>query len=105
MKHVRILSAIGYMPKSSLGADESLSGTFLGCCPITEPNDVAFVYVRRHGPGGGYQGCYTRKHMVADARRIRRWLQKRRTVFVYYNNDIDSHAVDNARQLIETVEA
>jgi uncharacterized protein YecE (DUF72 family) len=24
-------------------------------------------------------------------------------VFVYYNNDIDGHAVDNARQLVEAL--
>ena len=26
-------------------------------CPITEPNDVGFVYIRRHGPGGRYRGA------------------------------------------------
>ena len=61
--------------------------------------------MRRYGPGGGYQECYTRKHIAADARRIRSWLQVRRNVFVYYNNDIDGHVVDNARRLIEAVEA
>jgi len=25
-------------------------------CPITEPNDVEFVYMRRHGPGGAIPG-------------------------------------------------
>ena len=73
-------------------------------CPITEPNHAAFVYMRRHGPGGGYRGCYTLRHVAADADRIRGWRQAGRQVFVYYNNDIDGHAVDNARQLISAVE-
>ena len=73
-------------------------------CPVAEPNDASFVYVRRHGPGGGYRGCYTAKHITADADRIRGWLGAGKNVFVYYNNDIDGHAVDNARQLIEAVE-
>jgi uncharacterized protein YecE (DUF72 family) len=72
-------------------------------CPITEPNDAPFVYVRRHGPGGGYRGCYTSQHIAADAAQVRRWLADGRNVYVYYNNDIGGHAVDNARQLMEAV--
>ena len=72
-------------------------------CPITEPNDAPFVYVRRHGPGGGYRGCYTSKHVAADASRVRAWLADDKDVYVYYNNDIGGHAVDNARQLMEAV--
>ena len=72
-------------------------------CPITEPNDVSFVYVRRHGPGGRYRGCYAPAHIAADADHVRGWLQAGKDVFVYYNNDIGGHAVDNARQLIEAV--
>jgi uncharacterized protein YecE (DUF72 family) len=72
-------------------------------CPITEPNDAPFVYMRRHGPGGGYRACYTAKHIAADAKQIRHWLADGKDVFVYYNNDIDGHAVGNARQLMEAV--
>lgn len=72
-------------------------------CRITEPNDASFVYVRRHGPGGGYRGRYSPRHIAADADHIRDWLRAGKSVFVYYNNDIDGHAVDNAQQLIEAV--
>ncbi len=41
--------------------------------------------------------------VAADASRVRRWLQDGRNVFVYYNNDIGGHAIDNARQLIDQV--
>lgn len=69
-------------------------------CPITEPNDASFVYMRRHGPGGQYRGCYTPRHITDDADNVRKWLNTGKDVFVYYNNDIDGHAVHNARQLI-----
>ena len=72
-------------------------------CPITEPNDVSFIYVRRHGPGGRYRGCYSPEHIAADARRIRRWLRAGKDVFVYYNNDFEGYAIDNARQLADAV--
>ncbi|MFQ5807812.1 MAG: DUF72 domain-containing protein, partial [Phycisphaerae bacterium] len=36
-------------------------------CPFTEPGDADFVYVRRHGPGGRYRGCYSADHIAEDA--------------------------------------
>jgi uncharacterized protein YecE (DUF72 family) len=68
-------------------------------CPITEPNDAGFVYVRRHGPAGRYQGRYTTRHLEADADRIVGWLDAGKSVYVYFNNDVAGHAVDNAREL------
>jgi uncharacterized protein YecE (DUF72 family) len=70
-------------------------------CPATEPNAAPFVYVRRHGPTGRYRGRYGEEHIRADAERVRGWLAAGRDVYVYYNNDIEGHAVDNARELIE----
>jgi len=32
-------------------------------CPITKPNGASFIYVRRHGPGGRYHGCYSMDHI------------------------------------------
>jgi uncharacterized protein YecE (DUF72 family) len=72
-------------------------------CPITEANAAPFVYIRRHGPGGRYRGCYGPEHIAGDARRIRAWLASGRDVYVYYNNDLEGYAVDNARQLMAAV--
>lgn len=72
-------------------------------CSVTEPNDAPFVYVRRHGPAGRYRGCYSAEQIAADAASIRRWLGEGRDVFVYYNNDVEGYAVDNARQLLAAV--
>jgi len=75
----------------------------LARCPIVEPNDVPFIYIRRHGPGGPYRGCYSAEHLAADADRIRRWLAAGKNVYVYFNNDLQGHAVTNARQLIDMI--
>lgn len=72
-----------------------------GAAPVAEPNDVPFVYVRRHGAGGRYRGCYSDAHIRADAERVRRWLAHGKSVFVYYNNDAEGYAVRNAEQLRE----
>jgi uncharacterized protein YecE (DUF72 family) len=69
-----------------------------GRCLVGEPNDAPFVYVRRHGKN--YDGSYTTGQIAADAALIRRWTATGKQVYVYYNNDIGGHALDNARQLM-----
>jgi uncharacterized protein YecE (DUF72 family) len=72
-------------------------------CPVARPNQADFVYIRRHGPSGDYRGCYSESALAADAQAIRAWLGEGREVYVYFNNDIGGHAVDNARRLAELV--
>jgi len=74
-------------------------------CPVNTPNDVPFVYMRRHGPGGKYRGCYPPEQILEEAKRVRRWLDEGRDVFVYFNNDVGGHAVDNAWALNERITA
>ncbi len=74
-------------------------------CPITEPNDASLVYARQHGPTGTYSGCYSKEQIAADAVRVRSWLNQGRDVYVYFNNDIEGYAVDNARQLRGAVQS
>ena len=71
--------------------------------PFTEPGLTDFVYIRRHGPGGRYRGRYSGEHISADARLIKAWLGQGKDVYVYYNNDVDGNAVDNAHQLLDAV--
>jgi uncharacterized protein YecE (DUF72 family) len=68
--------------------------------PLTAP----FVYVRRHGTNGRYQGSYPSRRLVEDARRIRAWTRQGRDVYVYFNNDHRGFAVRNAHRLRELVE-
>ena len=75
----------------------------LPTCPIREPNEAPFVYVRRHGPGGDYRWDCGAGESRGEAEDVGQWLKRGRDVYVYYNNDIEGYAVDNARQLAEAV--
>lgn len=70
-----------------------------------EANDARIVYVRRHGPEGDYRGSYPDRTIDADAENIARWQSDGRTVFVYFNNDMEGCAVGDARRLRDTVTA
>lgn len=65
-----------------------------------EANEARFVYVRRHGPSGDYRGNYSDEAIEKDARRIADWQAEGRTVFVYFNNDMEGFAVGDAQRLI-----
>jgi uncharacterized protein YecE (DUF72 family) len=54
-----------------------------------------WTYLRYHGDR--YGGRYT--HQKADAERIAAEIGEGRDVFVYFNNDLDGHAVTNAQEL------
>lgn len=57
-----------------------------------------FVYVRFHGDPS-HRGNYSRGAREAWAGRINRWADASLDVFVYFNNDPQSHAVKNAQTL------
>jgi uncharacterized protein YecE (DUF72 family) len=57
-----------------------------------------FTYVRFHGVR--YGGSYTRAQLRPWARWIVQQRDARTRVFAYFNNDVDGHAVENARTLI-----
>jgi len=58
-----------------------------------------FVYLRRHGAGGRYTGCYSEEALAEDARLLARHLREGRDAFTYFNNDARAFAVQNARTL------
>jgi uncharacterized protein YecE (DUF72 family) len=62
-----------------------------------------FTYVRLHGPGGAYQGSYSRETLRTWAKRIREWRRDLRAVYLYFDNDQAAYAVENARELKELV--
>ncbi|MEW6750171.1 MAG: DUF72 domain-containing protein [Candidatus Latescibacterota bacterium] len=72
-------------------------------CLVGQPNDAGFAYVRRHGSLGGYRGGYSAAEIDADAAHVCRWRDAGMDVYVYYNNDIEGHAVDNATSLLAAV--
>jgi uncharacterized protein YecE (DUF72 family) len=69
----------------------------------TEPNRAEFIYVRRHGSPALPFGGYSWDEIESDASRIASWLAEGRDVYVYYNNDMEARAIENARQLKEAL--
>jgi uncharacterized protein YecE (DUF72 family) len=68
---------------------------------VDGPITADFVYIRRHGATGRYAGSYPRASLRREADRIRGWLGEGRSVYVYFNNDANGHAVANALTLKE----
>ncbi len=62
-----------------------------------------FSYVRLHGPGAKYQGCYTAETLRRWAAQLVEWSRKRRDVYVYFDNDDCSYAARNALELKDLV--
>ena len=75
----------------------------LEICRVETPLRSGFVYVRRHGPAGRYAGHYSESLLKKDAKNVREWLEKGRTAYVYFNNDVEGHAVRNALRPKELV--
>ena len=59
------------------------------------------IYIRFHGPTGRYAGNYTKKALKNWAEWIKDNKSSVRAVYVYFNNDYNTYAVQNAKQLEE----
>ena len=76
-----------------------------GKAATDQPNDVSFVYIRRHGTAQGlYAGSYSPEQLESDANRIREWAKDGKSVYIYFNNDIGGHAFWNAESLHSMIE-
>jgi uncharacterized protein YecE (DUF72 family) len=64
-----------------------------------------FVYVRLHGPERKYAGSYGERELAGWSERVQGWLEERRDVYVYFDNDEAAYAVDNALALRRKLEA
>ena len=60
-----------------------------------------FVYVRMHGSKALFSSRYSHKELETLAKKIKKWQNQTRDVFVYFNNDAYGYAIDNARTLIK----
>jgi uncharacterized protein YecE (DUF72 family) len=58
-----------------------------------------FTYVRLHGPGGKYQGCYADEKLRKWAERIAGWSRKLKGIYLYFDNDDSGYAPRNALEL------
>jgi uncharacterized protein YecE (DUF72 family) len=60
---------------------------------------ASYVYVRGHGPGGGYFGSYSDDELTMWADRISGWRAEGRDVYAYFDNDIGTAAPGDAVRL------
>lgn len=67
--------------------------------PSPEKITANFSYFRFHGPKGDYQTKYSKKEVKNWAEKIKRIVGKNIDVYVYFNNDYNSYAIKNAKQL------
>ncbi len=58
-----------------------------------------FRYLRFHGQTGRYQGRYGAEALAPRARDLTRYA-RRGDAYVYFNNDVGGHAIEDARALI-----
>jgi uncharacterized protein YecE (DUF72 family) len=62
-----------------------------------------FVYIRFHGLEGGAYHDYTRAELEPWAAFICKQARAGRNVYAYFNNDLNVHAPDNAKALMEMI--
>lgn len=67
--------------------------------PVDWTTTAPFAYVRLHGVTRAYDYCYSSDELQALAENIHTLLDSVQQVFVYFNNDFNAYAPDNARQL------
>jgi len=60
------------------------------------------VYVRFHGPNGGYRGSYSEDFLSEYASYVREWQDEEKTVYVYFNNTAGD-ALANLRYFISCI--
>lgn len=65
------------------------------------PAMTDFVYLRRHGQGGNYAALYPEAALRKDALRIKKYIKNGKDTFMYFNNDFQGYAPNNARELLE----
>jgi uncharacterized protein YecE (DUF72 family) len=63
-------------------------------CPLVATSD--FAYVRFHGSEGLYSSCYSDEELSQWARRIARLGQEVKASYIYFNNDAEAFAIENA---------
>jgi uncharacterized protein YecE (DUF72 family) len=67
--------------------------------PETKNITAGFVYIRFHGPSEFAASRYGSRRLSPWATRIKAWRRKKLHIFVYFNNDKNGHAIDDARTL------
>jgi len=72
--------------------------------PMWREVTADFVYVRLHGHTRKYASSYSADSLRRWAADARRWRDDGRDVYVYFDNDVEGHAVRNARSFAQLVD-
>jgi uncharacterized protein YecE (DUF72 family) len=72
-------------------------------CPLVATAD--FLYLRFHGSSGLYSSLYSLEELQGWARRISELTASLKAAYIYFNNDFNAYAIDNARTLRRLLEA
>jgi len=57
------------------------------------------VYVRFHGTTGRYSGNYSKAQLKSWAEWLKQYIKQVHNIYVYFNNDVGGHAINNAKTL------
>jgi uncharacterized protein YecE (DUF72 family) len=71
--------------------------------PMWEEVTTDLVYIRLHGHTRKYASSYSKPALREWATRIRRWRKENRDVHVYFDNDAEGAAPQNALTLLEVL--
>ena len=71
--------------------------------PMWDAVSGKLVYMRLHGAPETYASAYSAEDLVFWAARIGQWLEEKRTVHVYFDNDALGHAPYDALKLREKI--
>ena len=66
-------------------------------CPLLATAD--FAYVRFHGTSGLYSSCYSDEELDGWMLKIAELAKGRDEVYIYFNNDVEGFAIQNAKTL------
>jgi uncharacterized protein YecE (DUF72 family) len=58
------------------------------------------IYIRFHGPDGSYASSYPDKVLKKYAKKMLQWEEEGHRIWVFFNNDGNAYAIENARTLI-----
>lgn len=72
--------------------------------PYAEMITAKNIYVRFHGPEALYASSYTEEQLQDYAAKFLQWEKEDHIIWVYFNNDINGHAVVNATRLKEILQ-
>jgi len=71
-------------------------------CPLAATAD--FACIRFHGSSRLYSSCYSDEELSDWAKRLTSLAANLKTIYIYFNNDIEGFAVRNAMTLREYLE-